>query len=124
MPYASPFFFVGKKDGKLRPVVDYRKLNTITVPDRYPLPLIQELIDQVKKAKIFTKVDIRTGYNNIRIQDGDQGKAAFKTNIGLFEPVVMPFGLRNAPAVFQRMVNVQFTNLLLKKGLSTIWTTS
>src|SRR5580692_12881667 len=65
-PYSSPFFFVGKKDGKLRPVVDYRKLNAYTVPDRYPLPLIQELVDKVRNAWIFSKVDVRAGYNNIR----------------------------------------------------------
>ena len=82
-------------------MVDYRKLNSITEPDRYPLYLIQELVDKVQNAKLFTKVDVRKGYNNIRVKEGDEHKAAFKTNMGLFEPVVMPFGLRNAPAVFQ-----------------------
>ena len=110
--YSSPFFFVGKKDGKLRPVVDYRKLNSFTIPDRYPLPLIQELVDKVRDARIFTKMDVRAGYNNIRFREGDESKAAFKTNIGLFEPTVMPFGLRNAPAVFQRMMNTQFTDII------------
>ena len=108
------FFFVGKKDGKLRPVVDYRKLNSFTVPDRYPLPLIQELVDKVKDARLFTKIDVRAGYNNIRFREGDESKAAFKTNEGLFEPTVMPFGLRNAPAVFQCMVNTQFADILAK----------
>ena len=109
--YSSPFFFVGKKDGKLRPVVDYRKLNSFTIPDRYPLPLIQELVDQVRDARLFTKMDVRAGYNNIRFREGDEPKAAFKTNKGLFEPTVMPFGLRNAPAVFQRMMNTQFADI-------------
>jgi len=110
--YSSPFFFVGKKDGKLCPVVDYRKLNSFTVPDRYPLPLIQELINKVCDARIFTKMDVRAGYNNIRFRKGDEPKAAFKTNMGLFEPMVMPFGLRNVPPVFQRMMNTQFTDII------------
>ena len=88
-----------KKDGKSRPVVDYRKLNSITEPDWYPLYLIQELVDKVQNAKLFTKVDVQKGYNSIQVKEGDEHKAAFKTNMGLFEPVVMPFGLRNAPAV-------------------------
>ena len=75
-------------------------------------PLLQEEIDKVKDTRLFTKLDIRTGYNNIRIREGDKHKAAFKTNTGLFEPVVMPFGLRNAPAVFQRMMNTQFADLI------------
>jgi hypothetical protein len=109
--YSSPFFFVGKKDGKLRPVVDYRKLNSFTVPDRYPLLLIQELVDKVRNARIFSKVDVRAGYNNIRVKEGDEHKTAFKTNMGLYENTVMPFGLKNAPAVFQRFMNTEFTDL-------------
>ena len=102
---ASPFFFVKKKDGTLRPVQDYRKLNEMTVKNRYPLPLIQELIDKLKDAKVFTKMDIRWGYNNIRIKEGDKWKAAFRTNRGLFEPTVMFFGLTNSPATFQAFMN-------------------
>ena len=104
-PMASPFFFVKKKDGTLRPVQDYRKLNKMTVKNRYPLPLIQELIDKLKDAKVFTKMDIRWGYNNIRIKEGDEWKAAFRTNRGLFEPTVMFFGLTNSPATFQAFMN-------------------
>ena len=104
-PMASPFFFVKKKDGKLRPVQDYRKLNEFTVKNRYPLPLIQELIDKLKGAKIFTKMDIRWGYNNVRMKEGDEWKAAFRTNRGLFEPTVTFFGLTNSPATFQGMMN-------------------
>jgi hypothetical protein len=111
-PYSSPFFFVGKKDGKSRPVVDYRKLNSFTVPDRYPLPLIQELVDKVWDARLFSKMDVRAGYNNIRIKEGDEYKAAFKTNMGLFENTVMPFRLKNAPSVFQRMMNTQFADII------------
>ena len=102
---ASPFFFVKKKDGTLRPVQDYRKLNKMTVKNLYPLPLIQELIDKLKNAQVFSKMDIRWGYNNIRIKEGDEWKAAFRTNRGLFEPTVMFFGLTNSPATFQSFMN-------------------
>lgn len=76
-PMAAPMFFVKKKDGALCLVQDYRHLNEITVPNKYPLPLIPELIDQLKTAKYFTKMDIRWGFNNIRIKEGDKWKAAF-----------------------------------------------
>jgi hypothetical protein len=110
--YSSPFFFVGKKDGKSRPVIDYRKLNSFTIPDRYPLPLIQELVDKVQDARLFSRVDVQAGYNNIRIREGDKYKAAFKTNMGLYENTVMPFGLRNTPSVFQCMMNTQFVDII------------
>ena len=110
-PAAAPVFFVKKKDGTLRLVVDYRKLNAITIKNRYPLPLTQELIDQLIEASVFSKLDLRWGYNNVRIRDGDQWKAAFRTSRGLFEPVVMNFGLTNAPATFQHMMNDIFRDL-------------
>ena len=103
-PYASPFFFIKKKDGKLRPVQDYRALNKWTIRNRYPLPLIKELIVKLKNKTWFTKFDIRWGYNNVCIKEGDQWKAAFKMNKGLFEPTVMFFGLTNSPATFQTMM--------------------
>ena len=103
--YALAFFFIKKKDGKLRPVQDYRKLNQYTVRNKYPLPLILKLITQVKDANIFLKFDICWGYNNIRIKEGDQHKAAFKTKYGLYEPNVMFFGLTNSPATFQAMMD-------------------
>jgi hypothetical protein len=109
--YSSPFFFVGKKDGKLHPVVDYRKLNSFMVPDRYPLPLIQELVDKVHNAWIFSKVDVCAGYNNIQVKEGNEHKTAFKTNMGLYKNTVMPFGLKNVPAVFQRFMNTECTDL-------------
>ena len=111
-PFASAFFFVKKKDGRLRPVQDYRKLNNITIKNRYPLPLISELIDKLKTAKYFTKLDIRWGYNNIRMKEGDEWKAVFRTNRGLFEPLVMFFGLTNSPATFQTMMNHLFRDLI------------
>ena len=112
---ASPFFFIKKKDGALRPVQDYRKLNDITIKNRYPLPLINELIDTLQNAKYFTKLDVRWGYNNVRIKEGDEFKAAFRTNRGLFEPLVMFFGLTNSPATFQNMMNDIF-HIEIKQG--------
>ena len=111
-PMASPFFFVKKKDGALRPTQDYRKLNDATIKNRYPLPLISELIDKLGPAKIFSKMDVRWGYNNIRIKEGDEWKAAFRTNYGLFEPTVMFFGLTNSPATFQNFMNHIFKPLI------------
>uniref|UniRef100_A0A0W0GCK4 Reverse transcriptase domain-containing protein n=1 Tax=Moniliophthora roreri TaxID=221103 RepID=A0A0W0GCK4_MONRR len=105
-PMASSFFFVAKKEkGALRPTQDYRELNKGMIKNAYPLPLISELLDKLKGATIFTKLDLRNGYNNVRIKDGDQWKAAFKMNRGLFEPTVMFFGLSNSPATFQAFMN-------------------
>ncbi len=111
-PMASPFFFVKKKDGKLRTVQDYRKLNEMTIKNRYPLPLISELMDKLRGAKYFSKLDVWWGYNNVRIKSGDEWKAAFRTNRGLFEPTVMFFGLTNSPATFQWMMNDIFKDLI------------
>ncbi len=111
-PFASPFFFVDKKDGKLRPVQDYRQLNSHTIKNQYPLPLISDTVDKLQNAKIFTKFDVRWGYNNVRIKKGDEWKAAFKTTRGMFEPLVMFFGLTNSPATFQSMMNEVFKDLI------------
>jgi hypothetical protein len=105
-PYASPFFFVKKKDGKLQPVQDYRRLNSHMVRNQYPLPLIAQLISDLSGAWIFSKLDVRRGYNNTLIKEGDQWKAVFKTKFGFFEPLVMFFGLCNSPSTFQEMMNV------------------
>jgi Reverse transcriptase (RNA-dependent DNA polymerase) len=105
----SPFFFVKKKTADLRPVQNYIKVNDAIVKDRYPLPLINELLDKVKDARKFTKMDIRKGYYNIRIREGDKWKAAFKTSRGLFEPLVMFFGLCNAPSTFQAFMDHIFS---------------
>jgi len=117
-PYAAPFFFISKKDGKLRPVQDYRRLNEWTVKNRYPLPLIPELISKVRGASLFSKFDVRWGYNNVRIKEGDEWKAAFITNEGLFEPQVMFFGLTNSPATFQTMMNAIFEEELREDWLT------
>lgn len=111
-PMASPVFFVKKKDGKLRLIQDYRKLNNITVKNRYPLPLATDIINKLRGAKIFTKFDIRWGYHNIRIKEGDEWKAAFVTNCGLYESRVMFFGLTNSPATFQSLMNTIFADLV------------
>ncbi len=99
-PYAAPFFFIKKKDSKLQPVQDYQRLNTWTKKNKYPLPLIADLVNQAPGKDWYSTIDIRWGYNNIRIKDGDQWKAAFKTDKGLFEPLIMFFGLTNSPATF------------------------
>jgi hypothetical protein len=107
-PYAANFFFVKKKDGKLRPVQDYRPLNKWTQKDRNVSPLIPQVIDRLSGCTLFSTFDVRWGYNNIRIKDGDEWKAAFLTHEGLFEPTVMFFGLTNSPATFQMMMNTIF----------------
>jgi hypothetical protein len=104
-PMALPVFFIKKKDGSLRLIQDYRALNELTIKNRYPLPLISELVNQLKGAKFFTKLDVRWGYNNVHLKEGDEWKAAFCTNRGLFEPLVMFFGLTNSPATFQTMIS-------------------
>jgi hypothetical protein len=112
-PYASPFFFVKKKDGKLRPVQDYRRLNSHMVRNQYPLPLIAQLISDLAGAWIFSKLDVRQGYNNVLIKEGDQWKATFKTKFGFFEPLVMFFGMCNSPSTFQEMMNVIYKTVIV-----------
>ena len=104
-PAGAPILFVKKKDGTLRLCVDYRGLNQVTKKNRYPLPLINETLDRFGSAKVFTKLDIRSAYNLIRVREGDEWKTAFRTRYGHFEYQVMPFGLANAPATFQSYVN-------------------
>jgi hypothetical protein len=113
-PYVSPFFFVKKKDGKLRPVQDYRRLNSHMVRNQYPLPLIAQLISDLSGTHIFSKVDVRQGYNNVRIKKGDEWKAAFKTKFGHWEPLVMFFGLTNSPSTFQEMMNIIYKDVIEK----------
>ncbi len=116
-PYASSFFFVRKKDSKMQPVQDYRKINTITICNQYPLLLIADLIHDLSNAHIYTKLDVQWGYNNVRIHEGDKPKAAFKTRYGLFEPMVMYFGLTNSLATFQTMMNFIYRDVILKHKL-------
>ena len=111
-PQASPFFFVKKKDGKLRPVQDYCYLNEHTVKNAYPLPLVSDLIDNLCQFSLFAKFDMQWGYNNIRIKEGDEWKAAFITPLGLFEPTVMFFGLCGSPPTFQAFMNFNFADYI------------
>ncbi|KAK3530862.1 hypothetical protein QTP70_003635 [Hemibagrus guttatus] len=104
-PAASSFFFVAKKDGGLRPCIDYRALNQITVKFRYPLPLIPAALEHLRGATIFTKLDLRSAYNLIRIREGDEWKTAFITPTSHYEYLVMPYGLANAPSVFQDFIH-------------------
>jgi len=109
---AAPVFFIKKKDSSLQLVQDYRALNSMTVKNKYPLPLISELMSQLHRARYFTKLDVCWGFNNVCIKPGDEWKAAFQTNRGLFEPLVMFFGMTNSPATFQTMMNDIFQNLI------------
>ena len=104
-PVAAGFFFVSKKDGGLRPCIDYRQLNDVTVKNRYPLPLLSSTFEPLANATVFSKLDLRNAYHLVRIREGDEWKTAFNTHLGHFEYLVMPFGLTNAPAVFQSLVN-------------------
>ncbi|XDV24073.1 hypothetical protein PO909_028351 [Leuciscus waleckii] len=114
-PASAGFFFVKKKDGSLRPCIDYRGLNEITVKFRYPLPLVPASLEQLRTAKYFTKLDLRNAYNLIRIREGDEWKTAFSTTTGHYEYHVMPFGLANSPSVFQALVNEVFRDMLNQK---------
>jgi len=104
-PFGSPVLFVKKPDGSLRLCADYRALNRMTVKNRYPLPLISEIMDRIKGAKHFTRLDVRDAFNRIRVAEGEEWKTAFRTRYGHFEYLVMPFGLCNAPATFQAYIN-------------------
>ena len=113
-PYASPFFFRKKKDGKLQPITDYQVLNSWMIRDEYPLPLISTNLDHLQGKELFTKFDICWGYENIQIMESDQWKATFKTPLGLFQPRVMFFGLTNSPAMFCRTMARMFRHLCNK----------
>ncbi|KAA0037385.1 ty3-gypsy retrotransposon protein [Cucumis melo var. makuwa] len=111
-PWGAPVLFVKKKDGSMRLCIDYRELNKVTVKNRYPLPRIDDLFDQLQGATVFSKIDLRSGYHQLRIKDGDVPKTAFHSRYGHYEFIVMSFGLTNAPAVFMDLMNRVFREFL------------
>jgi hypothetical protein len=113
-PWGAPVLFVDKKDGSRRMCVDYRALNEVTIKNKYPLPRIEDLFDQMRGAQVFSKIDLRSGYYQLKIRPSDVPKTAFSTRYGLYEYTVMSFGLTNAPAYFMNLMNKVFMDYLDK----------
>jgi len=110
-------FFVSKKGGEKHIVIDYQRLNKQMIKNNYPLPLIIDLVDSMDNKRLFTKMDLRWGYNNVRIKKGDEWKTVFTTHVGLYEPVVMFFGITNSPATFQGIMNEILRDMINKRKI-------
>lgn len=113
-PWGAPVLFVRKNDGTMRLCIDYRMLNKVTIKNRYPLPRIDDLFDQMKGVTVFSKINLRLGYHQLRIKDEEIHKTAFRTKYGHYEFTVFPFGLTNAPTTFMNLMNNIFQDCLDK----------
>ena len=111
-PWGAPVLFVRKTDGSLRLCIDYREINKATIKNKYPLPQIDDLFDQIARSAIFSKIDLRSGYHKLRIREEDVPKTAFRTRYGYYEFLVMPFGLTNAPGAFMDLMNGVFEDFI------------
>nr|GFB63426.1 putative reverse transcriptase domain-containing protein [Tanacetum cinerariifolium] len=116
-PWGAPALFVRKKDGSFRMCIDYQELNKLTVKNRYPLPRIDDLFDQLQGPSVYSKIDLRSGYHQLRVREEDIPKTAFRTRYGHYEFQVMPFGLTNAHAVFMDLMNQFLGHVIDKQGI-------